>query len=128
LAKDYLYLCSKPGQTMIADDIRNHHLDRVLIAACSPRLHGKTFAQTAQRAGLNPYLLDMANIREHCSWVHIDGTEGTEKAFSIIKGGLGRLLYAEPLEPFHSPVTKRVLVIGGGIAGIQAALDIANSG
>lgn len=128
LAKAYLYLCSKPGQTMIADDIRKHDLDRVLVAACSPRLHGKTFAQTAQRAGLNPYLLDMANIREHCSWVHIDGAEGTEKAFSIIRGGLGRLLYAEPLKPFQSPVTKRVLVIGGGIAGIQAALDIANSG
>ncbi len=128
LAKDYLYVCSKPGQTMIAEDIREHNLNRVLVAACSPRLHGKTFAQTAQRTGLNPYLLDMANIREHCSWVHLDAAEGTQQALSIIKGSLGRLAHAESLEPIRSPVTRKVLVVGGGIAGIQAALDIANSG
>lgn len=128
LAKDYLYLCSKPGQTMIADAIREHNLNRVLVAACSPRLHAKTFAQTAQRAGLNPYLLDIANIREHCSWVHLDRAAGTEKASSLIRGNLGKLAYARPLEPIQSPVTRRVLVIGGGIAGIQSALDIADSG
>ncbi|MFH1147363.1 MAG: CoB--CoM heterodisulfide reductase iron-sulfur subunit A family protein [Pseudomonadota bacterium] len=128
LAKDYLYFCSKPGQKIILDDIREHKLDRILIAACSPKLHGRTFARVARSAGLNSFFSDLANIREHCSWVHTDIQKATEKALDIIKGSAQRLLHAKALQSIESPITKRVLVVGGGVAGIQAALDIAESG
>lgn len=128
LARDYLYFCSKPGQKMIQDEIRQQKLDRVLVAACSPRLHGKTFSEASRKAGLNPFLCEMANIREHCSWVHMDTKAATAKALSIIKGNIARILDAEPLDPIQAPMTRRALVIGAGIAGIQTALDMADGG
>ena len=125
---DYMFMCSEPGQRLIQDAIREHNLDRAVVAACSPTMHFKTFSGAIQRAGLNPYLLEMANIREHCSWVHPDKAIGTEKATDIVQMAAAKTRWLEPLFPREIGVTRRALVIGGGIAGIQAALDIANAG
>ncbi len=126
--EDYKYMCSDPGQIMIKEKLREKNLDAVVVASCSPLLHEVTFRRAIQEAGLNPYLLEMANIREQCSWIHADHKEATRKASEIIKATVEKVKYNDALEPAKIPVTPRALVLGGGIAGIQAALDVANSG
>jgi len=128
MAEDYIYMCSDPGQSMIKEDIKKHKLNRVVVASCSPTLHEHTFRQACQDAGLNPYLFQMANIREHCSWITEDRKAATEKAKALVSAAVKRVAYQEPLDVKEVPVTPSVLVVGGGIAGIQAALEIANSG
>ncbi|MFP5212308.1 MAG: FAD-binding protein, partial [Acidobacteriota bacterium] len=129
VARDVPYACSEPGQNSIKDDIAEHNLDRVVVASCSPRLHEPTFRQMVQSAGLNPYMLEMANLREHCSWVHMNEPEAaTQKAIDLTKMAVSRVRTLCPLEPERLPLTKRTLVIGGGVAGIQAALDLADNG
>jgi heterodisulfide reductase subunit A len=128
MAKDYIYMCSDPGQNMIKEDIKNLGLNRVVVASCSPTLHEHTFRQACRDAGLNPYLFEMANIREHDSWITEDKEAATEKAKALVGAAVRRVYYQEPLEVREVPVTPAVLVVGGGIAGIQAALEIANSG
>jgi heterodisulfide reductase subunit A len=125
---DYKYMCSDPGQSMIKAAIKEHGLTGVVVAACSPRMHEPTFRAAVAEAGLNPYLCEMANLREHCSWVHEKGEATTEKAIDLVRVMVEKVKRNHPLEAIHVPVTKRALVLGGGIAGIQAALDIANSG
>lgn len=127
-AENYKYMCSDPGQNIIIDAIKNQKLDAVVVSACSPTLHENTFRNTSERGGINKYVCEMANIRENCSWVHDDRTIGTQKALQIIKTMVEKVRYNEPLDPIYVDVTKRALVVGGGIAGIQAALDIANAG
>ena len=128
-ARNYQYLCSDPGQELIKKDIADLGLNRVVVASCSPRMHEVTFRRTVEEAGLNPYLFTMANIREQCSWVHLhDRKATTEKAKDIIKSAVARARYLEPLSEPEIPVTKAALVIGGGIAGIQASLDLAKAG
>ena len=125
VARHYKYMCSDQGQDLIKNDIREQRLNRVVVASCSPRMHGHTFAHACQNAGLNPYLFEMANIREHCSWVHKDGA--TSKAKILVSAAVRKVYYYKPLEIKNVPVNSNVLVIGGGIAGIQAALEIADS-
>ena len=129
VSKDIGYACSEPGQKQIKDDIIEQDLDRVVIASCSPRLHEPTFRQMLQSVGINPYLLEMANLREQCSWVHMKDPEGaTEKATDLVKMAVSRTRLLYPLQEEILPLTKRTLVIGGGVAGIQAALDLADNG
>jgi len=129
ISKDIIYACSEPGQQQIKNDILEHGLDRIVVASCSPRLHEPTFRQMLQSAGLNPYLLEMANLREQCSWVHMNEPEAaTKKATDLVKMAISRVRLLLPLEGERLPLTKRTLVIGGGVAGIQAALDLADSG
>jgi heterodisulfide reductase subunit A len=128
IAKDYMYMCSDPGQNMIKDDIKQLGLNRIVVASCSPMLHEHTFRQAVQDAGLNPYLFEMANIREHCSWITEDPKLATEKAKALVSAAVRRVYYQEPLEVREVPVTPSILVVGGGIAGIQAALEVANAG
>lgn len=128
VAKDYVYTCSDPGQEMIKEDIKKHKLDRIVIAACSPKMHEETFRKTMQQAGLNPYLLDIVNLREQCSWCHTEeGEKSTEKAKTLVRMGIARATQLEPLERGRVKAKKNVLIIGGGIAGIQAALDLADA-
>jgi heterodisulfide reductase subunit A len=127
VARDYKFMCSDPGQAMIRDDIREYGLNGVVVASCSPRMHEPTFRRVCQEAGLNPYLFEMANIREHCSWVHEDSDIATEKAKAIVNAAVRKVYHDEPLETREVPVNPNVLVVGGGIAGIQAALEIADS-
>ena len=123
------YVCSEPGQAEIKKAIEEEKLDRVVIAACSPRMHEPTFRQCVSEVGLNPYLVDMANIREQCSWVHMDNREAaTKKAKDIMKAYIARARYLEAQDETEIPVTEATLVIGGGIAGMQAALDLADAG
>jgi heterodisulfide reductase subunit A2 len=125
---DYKYMCSDPGQNMIKDAIQEQKLDGVVVAACSPHMHEPTFRTAVAEAGLNPFLCEMANIREHCSWVHQDAEESTEKAIDLVRVMVEKVKRNQELFPIKVPITKRALVIGGGIAGIQAALDIAAGG
>ena len=125
---NYQYMCSAAGQKMIADAIHEHHLDGIVVASCSPRMHENTFRKTAEAAGLNPYMVEIANIREQCSWIHKDKDEGTAKAIVLAKTAVAKLLHNKPLTAGTSAVTKRCLVIGGGIAGIQTVLDVADAG
>ncbi|MCC6485275.1 MAG: CoB--CoM heterodisulfide reductase iron-sulfur subunit A family protein [Armatimonadetes bacterium] len=127
-ATDYKYMCSEPGQNLVKEAIHEHKLDRIVIASCSPRLHEATFQRCIAEAGLNPYMVEMANIREHVSWVHDDREKATEKAIDIIRMLVAKVRRDFPLFQNQIPLTKRALVIGGGIAGIQAALDIADAG
>jgi heterodisulfide reductase subunit A len=127
-AVDYKYMCSDPGQEQIRRAIRERKLTGVVVAACSPRMHEVTFRRVCSDAGLNPYLCEMANIREQCSWVHADKEKATIKAVEIIRSMVEKVKRNSELTPIEVPVTQRTLVIGGGIAGIQAALDIANAG
>ena len=122
------YTCSDPGQNIIRNDILEHKLDRVVIAACTPRMHEPTFRRTLESAGLNPYYLEMANIREQVSWVHPAGEATTNKAIDLIVGAVERVHLHQPLYPRKSPIEQSAMVVGGGIAGIQAALDIADAG
>jgi heterodisulfide reductase subunit A len=129
VAKHYAYVCSEPGQRMIQEDIQAHGLERVVIAACSPRMHEETFRKTVAEVGLNPYLLEVVNLREHCSWPHSNEPEkATEKAKELVRMGTARARLLEPLEKRRISVEKSVLVVGGGIAGIQASLNLANAG
>ena len=128
VARQYQFMCSEPGQEMIKKDIRELGLNRVVVASCSPRMHEPTFQSVLKDAGLNPYFFDMANIREHCSWVTTDKAQATEKAKRLVRGAVARVIWQEPLEPREEPVTPSALVVGGGIAGIQAALNIADAG
>ena len=124
----YKYMCSDPGQNMVREKIASEKLDGVVVASCSPHMHLKTFRKAAQAAGLNPYLVEMANIREQCSWVHPDRVQATAKAVDIIRLSVEKVRNDIALAPIRVPVTRRALVIGGGVAGIQAALDIADAG
>ncbi len=125
---NYQYMCSQAGQELIKEAIKEHKLTGIVVCSCSPRMHEATFRKTAAAAGLNPYMVEIANIREQCSWIHKDITEATEKAIVLGRTAIAKVALNAPLVPGESPVTKRALVIGGGIAGIQTALDIADAG
>ncbi len=127
-ARHYTYMCSDPGQDLIKTDIREHGLTHVVVASCSPTMHEPTFRGVVQEAGINPYCYEMANIREQCSWVHKDRARATEKAKQIVASAVAKAALLQPLEEREVGVTPAALVIGGGIAGIAAALDIANAG
>lgn len=127
-ATDYTYMCSESGQNLIKDTIKSHNLTGVVICSCSPRMHEATFRKAAASVGLNPYMVEIANIREQCSWIHKDKAEATEKAIILGRAAIAKVLLNTPLTAGESPVVKRALVIGGGIAGIQTALDIAEAG
>ncbi len=127
-ATDYQYMCSQSGQDMIKNAVKENNLTGIVVCSCSPRMHEATFRKTAAAAGLNPYMVEIANIREQCSWVHKEMPIGTEKAIILAKAAVAKVNLNAPLTPGESPVTKRALVIGGGIAGIQTALDIADAG
>lgn len=128
LARNYKYMCSNPGQEIIVQDIKEHGLDRIVVAACSPRMHERTFRKALSTAGLNPYLLEMANIREQCSWVHEDPATATEKAKALTRAAVNRVKYHEPLERMSVDMCAATLVMGGGIAGMTAALELADAG
>ncbi len=128
VARDYTYMCSDPGQALIKDDIAQHDLNRVVVASCTPRMHELTFRATVAEAGLNPYCFEMVNIREQCSWVHQNGTDATRKAAELVASGVAKVVRTQPLQDREAPVTPAALVIGGGVAGMQASLDIANTG
>ena len=128
VAKDYMYMCSEPGQNLIGDDIKQLGLDGVVVAACTPTMHEPTFQAAIARAGMNPYMFRMASIREHVSWVTVDPTEATEKAMRLVEAAVARVSLQEPLEKRRIPVKESVLVVGGGVAGIEAALVCANAG
>jgi heterodisulfide reductase subunit A len=121
----YKYMCSDPGQNLVRTAIKEHKLDRIVIASCSPNLHEKTFRECVEDAGVNPYLVEMANIREHCSWVHKDREKATQKAIELVRLAVSKVSRNRSLEKPYIPIEKRVLVIGGGISGIQSAIDIA---
>ena len=127
-AADYRYLCSDPGQKLITEKILAEKLDRVVIAACSPTMHESTFRSAAEKAGVNPYCLEVANIREQNAWVHRDREAATAKAIALVAAIVDKARFDRPLEPISIPVTRRAIVVGGGIAGMQAALDIAAGG
>lgn len=129
LSKDLSYACSEPGQQAIKNDIIEYELDRIVVASCSPRLHESTFRKMMQSVGLNPYLLEMANLREQCSWVHMTEPDAaTLKAVDLTSMAVSRVRLLWPLFEEKLPLTKRTMIIGGGIAGIQAALDLADNG
>ena len=128
VARDYQFMCSDPGQGLIKQDIMEKELNRVIVAACSPLMHERTFQQVCESAGLNRYLFQMANIREHCSWVHDDRVAATEKAKAIINAAVLRVGYHQSLATKKIPINPATLIVGGGIAGIQAALEISASG
>ena len=127
VSRNYKFMCSDPGQNMIKEDIKELGLNRVVVASCSPLMHEPTFRRAIQEAGVNPYLFEMANIREHCSWITEDHREATEKAKALVSAAVRRVYYHQPLEIREVPVNHDTLIIGGGIAGIQAALEIADS-
>lgn len=128
VARDYKFMCSSLGQELIEKDIKELGLTRVVVAACSPHLHEKTFRTACKNAGLNPYLCELVSIREQVSWVHTDQSAATEKSKAIVSGGVERVIWHEALEPLKVPIHPATLVVGGGIAGIQAALEIADAG
>ena len=128
IARDYKFMCSSLGQELIEKDIKEQKLTRVVVAACSPHLHEKTFRTACARAGLNPFLCEMVSIREQVSWVTTDKVTATSKSKAMISGGVERVIHNEPLEPLTVSINPATLVVGGGIAGIQAALEIANAG
>ena len=128
VAREYKFMCSDPGQELIKGDIRELGINRVVVASCSPRLHENTFRRTLASAGLNPYLFEMANIREQVSWVTEDKAAATQKALAMVSAAVMRVFYNEPLESREVQVNPATLVVGGGVAGIQAALEIADAG
>ena len=128
ISRDYKYMCSDPGQELVKRDIQEFNLNRIVVAACSPNLHEPTFRAACQEAGLNPYLCELVSIREQVSWVHTDKAVATEKSKAIVSGGVERVIWHEPLEPLKVPIHPATLIVGGGIAGIQAALEIADAG
>ena len=128
IARNYPYMCSDPGQELIGGDIRQLNLDRVVVASCTPLMHEATFRRACAEAGMNPYLFQMANIREHCSWITNDTRVATEKAEALVDAAVQRVVWQEPLEMRQVAVKQSALVVGGGIAGIEAALRLADSG
>jgi len=128
VSRDYKYICSDPGQELIKEDIREHQLNRVVVASCSPLLHEQTFRSAVAKAGLNPFYCHMVNIREHDSWVHEDRDEATEKAKDLVRAAVRRIVFHDALERKRVPIHPDVMIVGGGIAGIHAALTLANSG
>jgi len=128
LAREYKYMCSDPGQELIRQDIGERGLNRIIVAACSPHLHEHTFREAVAQAGLNRYYFHMVNLREHDSWVHADRLAATEKAMDLVRAAVGRVKWHVPLEPREAPIHSEVLVVGGGIAGIDAALTLAKAG
>jgi len=128
VARDYRFMCSSLGQELIKKDIEELGLDRVVVASCTPRMHEPTFQRAIAEAGLNPYFFEMANIREQCAWVHEDSEEATEKAKALVEAAVLRVRHHEPLRENRVPINPATLVVGGGIAGIQAALELANAG
>jgi len=127
-AADLQYSCSDLGQGAIKEAIKEHNLDRVIVSSCSPRMHEITFQRCVEAGGLNRFLFEMANIREQGSWVTTDKAEATEKAIRLTEMAIAKAAQLQPLSPMKSPVEKRALVIGGGISGIQAALDVSLAG
>lgn len=128
VSKDYKYMCSDPGQELIYNDIKEHKLNRIVVASCSPRIHELTFRKVLEKAGLNPYLFEMANIREQVSWVHTDRTVATQKSLELIRAAIRRVYWHDALDKREVDINPASLVIGGGITGLSAALDIADSG
>lgn len=128
MARHYAYMCSEPGQALIKEDIRDEGLNRVVVASCSPLMHEVTFRRACAEAGLNPFLFQMTNIREHCSWVSEDPVIATQKAMALVAAAVRRVGLHEPLEMRQVSVKQSALVVGGGIAGIEAALRLADAG
>ncbi|MBE3140898.1 MAG: CoB--CoM heterodisulfide reductase iron-sulfur subunit A family protein, partial [Thermoplasmata archaeon] len=128
VTKHYKYMCSDVGATLIKDTIKEFKLDGVVIASCSPRMHEQTFRRVANDGGVNPYRVEISNIREQCSWVHSNKEQATEKAKFLVRSAVSKALSLEPLKPSTLKVIPEALVIGGGIAGIQTSLDLANDG
>ena len=128
VSRHFKYICSDPGQELVKQDIRELGLTRVVVASCSPLMHERTFRHACEEGGLNPFLFQMANIREHCSWITRDRAEATQKASAIVAAAVRRVPYHEPLQVEKVPVTPATLIVGGGIAGIEAALQIAEAG
>ncbi len=127
-ATTYKYMCSDPGQETIRNAIKEQGLEQVVVASCSPRMHEKTFRRAVEAGGINGYLFEMVNIREQDSWVHHDRSQATKKAIDLVRMAVSKVLRNKPLQIGTIPITKRALVVGGGIAGMQAALDIAEAG
>ncbi len=128
IARDYRFMCSTLGQELIQKDIRELGLDRVVVASCTPRMHEPTFQRAVAEGGLNPYYFEMANIREQCSWVHDDPAVATEKAKALVEAAVMRVRHHQPLFASRVRINPATLVVGGGIAGIQASLELANAG
>ena len=128
LARDYSYMCSDPGQDLIKQDIEKEGLNRVVVASCSPLMHEPTFRTACEEAGLNPFFFQMANIREHCSWVIDDKVKATAKARSLVEAAVNRVYFHQPLEMRGVEINPSVLIVGAGITGIEAALRIADAG
>ena len=128
VARNYLYMCSDPGQALIKEDIHNEGLDRVVVASCSPLMHESTFRRACAEAGLNPFLFQMTNIREHCSWVTDDPVAATKKAMALVSAAVHRVHHHYDLENRRVEVKQAALVVGGGIAGLEAALRMADAG
>ncbi len=128
ISRHYAYMCSDPGQALIKDDIRNEGLDRVVVASCSPLMHETTFRRACAEGGLNPFLFQMTNIREHCSWVSDDPLAATEKAKALVSAAVRRVQYNHPLEARQVDMKQSAVVVGAGIAGIEAALRLADAG
>ncbi len=128
IARHYAYMCSDPGQALIKDDIRAVGLDRVVVASCSPLMHETTFRRACQEGGLNPFLFQMTNIREHCSWVSDDPLSATQKAKALVSAAVQRVQYQVPLEARQVDMKQSAVVVGAGIAGIEAALRLADAG
>ena len=128
LAREYSYMCSDPGQDLIKEDIQEHGLNRVVVASCSPLMHEPTFRKACEEAGLNPFFMQMANIREQCSWVIDDNDQATEKAKSMVAAAVNRVRYHQPLQLRPVEMNPSALVVGAGIAGIEAALKLADAG
>jgi heterodisulfide reductase subunit A len=128
IARDYKFMCSDPGQEVVKQDIKDFGLNRIVVSSCSPRMHEETFRRVCEDAGINRYEFQMANIREHCSWVTEDRAFATEKAKALVQAAVTRVFFHEPLKTKKVKVNPNTLVVGAGIAGIQAALEIADSG
>ena len=129
VSKDIGYACSEPGQQQMKNDVLEHGLNRIVVASCSPRLHEPTFRQMLKDVGINPYLLEMANLREQCSWVHMSApADATLKAHDLVKMAVSRARLLQPLQEEILPLTQKTMIIGGGVSGIQAALDLADNG
>jgi heterodisulfide reductase subunit A2 len=128
ISRDYTYMCSDPGQDLIKQDIRQHGLNRVVVASCSPLMHEPTFRKACEEGGLNPFFFQMANIREHCSWVIEDREQATAKAKHLVAAAVNRVHHHRPLSMREVEMEPSALVVGGGIAGIEAALRLADAG
>jgi heterodisulfide reductase subunit A len=128
MARDYTYMCSDPGQDLIKQDIQEQGLNRVVVAACTPLMHETTFRRACKQGGLNQFFFQMANIREHCAWVVADKVQATTKAKAMVAAAVNRVHYHHPLEMRNVAMTPAALVVGGGIAGIEAALRLADAG